>query len=90
MATAVVSLEVRLGESLLDIRELWIGFALKVEPASEKVPNALDVSVEIVLGVEMRCADHLRKVDQRDLVFVTEHHVELVEIAMDETVVGQM
>lgn len=33
--------------------------------------------------------DHLRKVDHCDVVFVIQHEVELIEISMDEAVIGQ-
>ena len=38
----------------------------------------------------MRRGDHLREVDERDLVVVADHQIELVEVGMDEAVVGQM
>jgi 2-keto-4-pentenoate hydratase len=41
-----------------------------------------------VLGVDVRGRDHLREVDHRDVLLLVHQQVELVEVAVDEAVLG--
>lgn len=46
--------------------------------------------MRLPFGIEMRGGHHLGKVDHGDVIVVVEHEVELVEISVDEPVVGQL
>ena len=75
---------------LLNIWKLGVSFALEIKAAAEEIPHALHISVEVKLGVQMGRAHHLREINKSHLVAIAEYEIELVEIAMYETVVAQV
>jgi hypothetical protein len=50
----------------------------------------LNVSIEIELSVYVRCGDHLGKVNESYLVLIVQDYIELIEVAVNETVVAQV
>ena len=74
----------------LDIQiQPWCDIELQTILATEIVLYAFDVTVKVLDCTWMRRADHLWKVDQCDLLVVVKHQVELVEVAMDQPMLGQ-
>lgn len=71
-------------------RILGVAAALEAKLALEVVADALHVAVKVPLGVAVVGGCHLRKVDERQLARVGAHQVELVEVAVDEPVRGEL
>ena len=75
---------------------LYVGFqdghALKLQPEAlrEEALDTFDVTSEVVLCVQVRCGDHLREIDHGDFLVLTDHEIELVEVAMDEAVLREL
>eukprot|EP00754_Rhynchopus_humris_P008762 Rhum_TRINITY_DN13826_c3_g1::Rhum_TRINITY_DN13826_c3_g1_i1::g.65002::m.65002 len=63
--------------------------AFHLEAAAEEVMDALDVSVEVELGVGVRGGRHLREVDDHKLLVFRDHQVELVEVTVDKPVLRE-
>ena len=68
------------------------GHALKLqsEALSEEALDAFDVTSEVILCVQVRRGDHLREIDHGDFLVLTDHEIELVEVAMDEAVLREL
>ena len=45
--------------------------------------DTLDIPMEIVLGIRMASADHLREINHGHSLLVIDHQVELVEITVN-------
>lgn len=60
----------------------------EIESFAKPRANAVDVALEKHGRVLVRSAHHLRKVNQRRHLLVVDHQVELVEIAVNQTVLG--
>lgn len=68
----------------------WDTFKLQTEPFCEVLLDASDISLEVVLGIDVGGRCHLREVDDCDLFIVIYHQVELVEITMDKAVLCKL
>ena len=62
----------------------------KSQPSPEEVLDALDIPVEVELGLPVGHGDHLGEIDDDGIGLVVDHDVELIEVAVDDTVVGEL
>lgn len=70
-----------------DTVEVNLDLLVNSEPLVEEVIDAVDVSLKVELGVHVASTDHLWEVDDDDLgLFGEQQNVELVIVAMDESV----
>ena len=63
---------------------------MQTESLGEEALDALDIASEVELGIGVRCGHHLGEVDYRHLLIVVNHQIELVEVTVDESVLGEL
>jgi hypothetical protein len=62
---------------------------LKIVPPLKKQSELVDISVEVVVGIHMGGGHHLGEIDERQDLIVVYHDVELVEVTMNQSALGQ-
>ena len=67
-----------------------LSLCVKNQPSPEEVLDALDIPVEVELGLPVGHGDHLGEIDDDGIGLVVDHDVELIEVAVDDTVVGEL
>lgn len=81
--------------SLLSFRYLryifegWIQFALVAKASLEEITNAVHISLKVEVRVLMLGGNHLWKINDNGLTVVLYHYIELVEVAVYNTVIRQ-
>ena len=63
---------------------------MQTEALREEALDAADIAFEVELGVEVRRGHHLRKVDHGHFFVLADHKIELVEVAVDESVLCKL
>ena len=63
---------------------------MQTEALSEEALDAADIAFKVELGVGVRRGHHLRKVDHGHFLVLADHEVELVEVAMDESMLCKL
>lgn len=61
--------------------------ALESESSFEKIANAVDIAIEIILGIDMFRGDHLRKIYEYGFPFAGHHDVKFIEVTVNDAVI---